>query len=86
VTNAPIFILIAGIRFESRLGDLPVSNSNGLRNIRNYPQFVEKLCYIHRNLVKRGLCGPPKSWEWSSFAITQPAAERRVEVESKWTA
>ena len=23
-------------------------------NIRNYPQFVEKLRYIHRNPVKRG--------------------------------
>jgi putative transposase len=25
-------------------------------NIRNYPQFAEKLRYIHRNPVKRGLC------------------------------
>jgi PadR family transcriptional regulator PadR len=25
-------------------------------NIRNYPQFVEKLRYIHRNPVKAGLC------------------------------
>jgi len=24
-------------------------------NIRNYPQFVEKLRYIHRNPVKQGL-------------------------------
>ena len=36
-------------------------------NIRNYPQFVEKLRYIHRNLVKRGLCEHPEDWEWSSF-------------------
>ena len=25
-------------------------------NIRNHPQFVEKVRYIHRNPVKRGLC------------------------------
>jgi putative transposase len=25
-------------------------------NIRNHPQFVEKLRYMHRNPVKRGLC------------------------------
>jgi len=36
-------------------------------NIRNYPQFVEKLRYIHRNPVKRGLCELPEDWEWSSF-------------------
>ena len=36
-------------------------------NIRNYPQFVEKLRYIHRNPVKRGLCKLPEDWVWSSF-------------------
>src|SRR5260370_6029928 len=29
-------------------------------NIRNYPQFVEKLRYIHRNPVRAGLC---RRWE-----------------------
>ncbi len=32
-------------------------------NVRNYPQFVEKLRYIHRNPVKRGLCERPEDWE-----------------------
>src|SRR6266705_5879135 len=41
-------------------------------NIRNYQQFVEKLRYIHRNPVKRGLCERLEDWEWSSFR-TQPA-------------
>ena len=36
-------------------------------NIRDYPQFVEKLRYIHRNPVKAGLCERPEDWEWSSF-------------------
>lgn len=36
-------------------------------NARNGKQFVEKLRYIHRNPVKRGLCERPEDWEWSSF-------------------
>ena len=36
-------------------------------NVRNYRQFVEKLRYIHRNPVKRGLCERPEDWQWSSF-------------------
>jgi putative transposase len=36
-------------------------------NVRNYAQFVEKLRYIHRNPVKRGLCECPEDWLWSSF-------------------
>ena len=29
-------------------------------NIRNYPQLVEKLHYIHRSPVKAGLCERPE--------------------------
>jgi putative transposase len=53
-------------------------------NIRNYPQFVEKLRYIHRNPVKAGLCEPPEDWEWSSFRHYATGSEGRVE--SEWTA
>ena len=55
-------------------------------NIRNYPQFVEKLRYIHRNPVKRGLCERPEDWEWSSFQHYSSGCEGRVEIESEWTA
>jgi len=55
-------------------------------NIRNYPQFVEKLRYIHRNPVKRGLCERPEDWEWSSFRHYATGCEGRVEIESEWTA
>jgi REP-associated tyrosine transposase len=55
-------------------------------NIRNYPQFVEKLRYIHRNPVKRGLCERPEDWEWSSFRHYATGAEGRVEIESEWMA
>src|SRR6476646_2063325 len=55
-------------------------------NIRNYPQFVEKLRYIHRNLVKLGLCGRPEGWEWSSCRHYATGCEGRVEIESEGTA
>jgi len=55
-------------------------------NVRNYRQFVEKLRYIHRNPVKRGLCERPEDWEWSSFRQYAIRCERRVEIECEWTA
>ena len=57
-------------------------------NIRNYPQFLEKLRYIHRNPVEAGLCERPEDWdwEWSSFRHYATGCERRVEIESEWTA
>ena len=55
-------------------------------NIRNYAQFVEKLRYVHRNPVKRGLCDRPEEWPWSSFRHYASGAEGRVEIESEWTA
>jgi len=55
-------------------------------NIRNYPQFIEKVKYIHRNPVKRGLCERPEDWEWSSFRHYATGCEGRVEIESEWTA
>ena len=55
-------------------------------NIRNYAQFTEKLRYVHRNPVKRGLCDRPEEWPWSSFRHYASGAEGRVEIESEWTA
>ena len=55
-------------------------------NIRDYEQFVEKLRYIHRNPVQRGLCERPEDWEWASFRHYATGAEGRVEIESEWTA
>jgi putative transposase len=55
-------------------------------NIRDYAQFVEKLRYVHRNPVKRGLCDRPEEWPWSSFRHYASGAEGRVEIESEWTA
>jgi putative transposase len=55
-------------------------------NIRNYPQFVEKLRYIHRNPVEGGLCERPEEWEWSSFRHYATGCDGGVEIESEWTA
>jgi putative transposase len=55
-------------------------------NTRNYPQFVEKLRYLHRIPVKSGLCERPEDWEWSSFRHYATGCEGRVEIESEWTA
>jgi putative transposase len=52
-------------------------------NIRNYPQIVEKLRYIHRNPVKRNLCECPEDWELSSFRHYATGGEGRVEIESE---
>jgi putative transposase len=55
-------------------------------NVRNAHQFSEKLRYIHRNPVKRGLCKRPEDWGWSSFRHYATGAEGRVEIESEWAA
>ncbi len=36
-------------------------------NIFNDKKRVEKLKYIHRNPVKRGLANTPEDWQWSSY-------------------
>jgi putative transposase len=47
---------------------------------------VEKLRYIHRNPVKRGLCERAEDWQWSSFRQYATGCEGRVEIESEWAA
>ncbi len=38
-------------------------------NVFSYEKRVEKLRYIHRNPVHRGLCERPEDYEWSSFRV-----------------
>jgi len=47
---------------------------------------VEKLRYIHRNPVKRGLCAEPSDWPWSSYRHYATVEIAGVEIESEWTA
>ena len=49
-------------------------------------KFKEKLRYIHRNPVSRGLVTRPEDWPWSSFCHYATGAASVVEIESQWTA
>jgi len=42
---------------------------------------VQKLRYIHRNPVARGLVERPEDWPWSSFRRYFTAADGVVEIE-----
>ena len=46
----------------------------------------EKLRYMHRNPVKRGLVSKPEDWPWSSFRHYATGSAGTVEIESEWTA
>ena len=48
----------AGRVWQKRFYDFNVSTSE---------KRVEKLRYMHRNPVKRGLVAAPEEWRWSSF-------------------
>jgi hypothetical protein len=39
------------------------------KNVWSQKKFVEKLQYMHVNLLKRKLVAHPKDWPWSSFSI-----------------
>jgi REP-associated tyrosine transposase len=54
-------------------------------NVWTVKKRVEKLRYMHRNPVKRGLAEKPEDWAWSSFRHYATGEEGVVEVESEWT-
>jgi putative transposase len=55
-------------------------------NVRNRRQFEEKLRYLHRNPVTRGLCERAEDWPWSSFRHYATGCACAVEIESEWSA
>jgi REP-associated tyrosine transposase len=55
-------------------------------NVWSEDKRIEKLRYIHRNPVKRGLVERPEDWLWSSFRHYATGVEGTVEIESQWTA
>jgi putative transposase len=55
-------------------------------NVHNELKHVEKLRYMHRNPVKRGLVARPEDWPWSSFLHYATGKMSAVEIESEWTA
>jgi len=55
-------------------------------NVHSELKRVEKLRYMHRNPVNRGLVETPEDWPWSSFVHYATGAAGAVEIESEWTA
>jgi hypothetical protein len=55
-------------------------------NVWSERKFVQKLRYIHRNPVERGLVARPEDWAWSSFCHYASGDSGPVEIESQWTA
>jgi putative transposase len=55
-------------------------------NVHNEEKRIEKLRYMHRNPVVRGLVEKPEDWRWSSFRHYATGIEGTVKIESHWTA
>ena len=55
-------------------------------NVWTERKRIEKLRYMHRNPVKRGLVENPEDWLWSSFRQYVSGAQGMVEIECQWTA
>ncbi len=55
-------------------------------NVYTKEKRIEKLRYMHRNPVKRGLVVLPEDWRWSTFEHYATGKEGAVEIESMWTA
>ena len=54
-------------------------------NVHSEEKRIEKLRYIHRNPVTRGLVSKPEDWKWSSFRHYLTGEPGTVEIESSWT-
>jgi putative transposase len=55
-------------------------------NVWSEEKRIEKLRYMHRNPVRRGLVAKPEDWPWSSFRHYASGETGTVEIESEWTA
>ena len=55
-------------------------------NVHHDKKRIEKLRYMHRSPVKRGLVEKPEVWPWSSFRHYAAGLKGTVEIESQWTA
>jgi REP element-mobilizing transposase RayT len=54
-------------------------------NVWTTKKRVEKLRYMHRNPVKRGLVGAPEEWGWSSYRFYLLDEAGPVRVNEGWT-
>ncbi len=54
-------------------------------NVCSQLKIREKLRYMHRNPVKRGLVEQPEDWPWSSYRHYLTGEIGAVGIESEWT-
>jgi REP element-mobilizing transposase RayT len=54
-------------------------------NVWTTKKRVEKLGYMHRNPVKRGLVESPEQWRWSSYRFYRLDEAGPVRVNAGWT-
>ena len=54
-------------------------------NVFTQEKWTEKLRYLHRNPVTRGLVEAPEDWKWSSYRHWLTGEIGTVEIESHWT-
>ena len=54
-------------------------------NVFTTAKFIEKVRYIHRNPVTRGLVAKPEDYRWSSFNHYATGDPGPIEIESEWT-
>jgi putative transposase len=54
-------------------------------NVFTATKQAEKLRYMHRNPVARGLVEKPEDWPWSSYRHYATGVEGTVQIESFWT-
>ena len=54
-------------------------------NVWTKKKRIEKLKYMHRNPVVRGLVEKPEDWRWSTFRHYALGEVGIVEIESEWT-
>ena len=55
-------------------------------NVHSSEKRTEKIKYIHRNPVIRGLVSKPEDYRWSSFTHYATGESGPIEIESEWTA
>ena len=55
-------------------------------NVHSAEKITEKLDYMHKNPVKRGLTVRMEDWPWSSYRHYATGERGAVEIESFWTA
>jgi REP element-mobilizing transposase RayT len=53
-------------------------------NVWTTKKRVEKLRYMHRNPVKRGLVATPEQWRWSSYRFYLLGESGRVRINEGW--